>query len=454
MATLEVQVDNKLDQMNWNDDLSKIFKLKYDEITEQMDSNISKTSQIQDVFVDKLSQIKELEELSDMLRNLRPQQARASQNNPTSTSNPKTGLSKSTPSQASVDPFANFAQTTNAILSIEQSKVIIDKIRADLGGDHDLEDKHLQLDSHEPIGSIAKPFTGKLHNGTITIGSIIGNDNVGFIAAASDKTVIHDITLNVNKVKGNNRVGALVGISQGNLINNVINLGEITGIDGVGGIVGQLEGKITECKVEPLDTGNTAIITGNNRVGGLVGQAVADIYRNNVGKIKVTGNNLIGGVCGNNIGLSIEESSSHAEVKGNVAVGGVVGGFESRKGIIERSHSHGTVTGVKNVGGVVGFLDGGLVNSANRSAINTAGETNVGHIIGEQGMNGQTRINTALNKFNTLPNVGKEYVESTKSKLKKIDQAIVRLLEDKLGNLPIPANRKPTGTGIQWTNVE
>jgi hypothetical protein len=107
-------------------------------------------------------------------------------------------------------------------------------------------------------------------------------------------------------------------------------------------------------------TGN---VTGDEGVGGLVGfnflHTVSDSYSTG----SVTGESYVGGLVGWNEAGAVSNSYSTGSVSGNSSVGGLVGVNEDST--VTNSYSIGSVTGESYVGGLVGEnqMDGVVSNS-------------------------------------------------------------------------------------------
>jgi hypothetical protein len=102
-------------------------------------------------------------------------------------------------------------------------------------------------------------------------------------------------------------------------------------------------------------------ITGNNGVGGLVGENQGTVS-NSYSTGNVSGYSDVGGLVGVNSNGTVSNSYSKGNVSGEFyEVGGLVGGND--EGNISNSYSTGNVTGEADVGGLVGGNSGTVSNS-------------------------------------------------------------------------------------------
>ncbi len=151
----------------------------------------------------------------------------------------------------------------------------------------------------------------------------------------------------------NGAIGGICATNYGKIINCKFN-GKISGVTGVGGIVGtnKVEGIIDNCT-------NEAEIDGESMVGGIVGKNLGRIRNcKNSGvickEISENGAN-VGGIAGYNDGV-VEFCSNNGNVgyKGiGINVGGICG---KQSGELKENINYAAVTGNKNVGGIVGMF--------------------------------------------------------------------------------------------------
>ena len=155
---------------------------------------------------------------------------------------------------------------------------------------------------------------------------------------------VSNLTINRGTIKN---VG-LFGVTQG-AISNVTVGGTVTGLNGVGGLVGLLYtgGTVTGAS-------STAAVSGNNLIGGLVGNATD--------------------------GSTITRSSASGTIAGVSDVGGLVG--YASGATISRSFATAAVTGVNYAGGLVGYLYNSAVSNSYATGNTTATGATAGGLIG------------------------------------------------------------------------
>ena len=127
--------------------------------------------------------------------------------------------------------------------------------------------------------------------------------------------VISNLTINTTE----GVVGFFGGVFGGSIDSVGLENCNISGTDGVGGLVGDGNATITNCYA-------TGSVTGNNYVGGLVGYGYMATITNCYATASVTGNNYVGGLVGFGSGSSITNSYATGSVTGTgSSVGGLVG---------------------------------------------------------------------------------------------------------------------------------
>ena len=183
----------------------------------------------------------------------------------------------------------------------------------------------------------------------INEGNVSGESSVGGILGHG--TTVIDCT-NRGTVTGTaDRVGGILG--NGNELQNCRNEGDVIGIDYVGGIAGSAF-NVTDCT-------NIGDVTGTgDYVGGGMGEGGTILRLWNEGTVR--GNHSVGGIVGQlNGSMSNGHNSGDVIATGN-RVGGVVGmNNNGSPGIVSNT---GSVTGHSNVGGVVGAMMGGSMRTA------------------------------------------------------------------------------------------
>jgi uncharacterized protein (TIGR02145 family) len=197
-------------------------------------------------------------------------------------------------------------------------------------------------------------------NGMNAKGSISGLVGVGGLVGINGGTITNSYTK--GNVAGSSNVGGLVGSNSGAITNSYAT-GDVKGSKTVGSLVGSNSGTITNSYA----TGN---VTGGY-VGGLVGSnsgTITDCYATgNVGGHISSTDGYAGGLVGSNSG-TIMDCYATGNVQGYI-VGGLVGsnnvGFLSNKGgTITNCYAMGNVRGGDNsiVGGLVGSNSSTITN--------------------------------------------------------------------------------------------
>jgi hypothetical protein len=145
----------------------------------------------------------------------------------------------------------------------------------------------------------------------------------------------------------------------------------------LGPLVGRLfEGKIIGCYVE-----GGSVSGGSWGVGGLVGNNVGTIT-NCYTTCNVSGNNTIGGLVGSSMTGTIADCYATGDVSGDLGrIGGLVGYIYS--GIIANCYSIGSVSGTMDVGGLVGFNSGSGVVISSYWDMDTSGLTSSANGVGK-----------------------------------------------------------------------
>ena len=189
------------------------------------------------------------------------------------------------------------------------------------------------------------------------------NANHGFFSQAENATFknVHfsgDLT---SVSSDGDRVGGLVGyVSGATLIDNVSFKGRVIGdaltSKSVGGLVGLSNSVvITNSYVE-------GDISGNNGIGGLIGETgslgtVVSISQSFfIGSVSGS-SSYVGGLIGEVYGsVDIQNCFSSGDIGGNDAVGGLVGDIEDMLSI-SNSYAEGTVEGNYDLGGIAGYIN-------------------------------------------------------------------------------------------------
>ncbi|MCX8065401.1 MAG: hypothetical protein N3G21_09555 [Candidatus Hydrogenedentes bacterium] len=213
----------------------------------------------------------------------------------------------------------------------------------------------------KPIGSATNPFTGKLNGKEKKIINLYinfqGGSNIGLFSVVSSGGQVSNCKLENIQVSGDSGVGGLVGQNYGTLTNNYL-IGTISGTGiYVGGMVGENYGSLVRC--------NSIC-----RVyGGYYGVAGALVGLNSQGTISkcysygyVSGSGVIGGLVGWNWKGTISQSYSTAATSGENVIGGLSG--ENYQGRIWQTYATGRIeTRGEIVGGLLGWNTGEVSQS-------------------------------------------------------------------------------------------
>ena len=218
---------------------------------------------------------------------------------------------------------------------------------------------------YTPIGTsinkFSKTFDGKNH--TIS-GIYIDNtslNNQGLFAYSEG--TIKNVGIKNSYINAGSYVSALVAQNWGT-IENCYNESNVSGNEGVGGIVGYVFESKGEAHVNIQNCYNTGTITGTNNIGGIAGMLARGTTSNinncyNIGT--VTGTNNIGGIIGHaNIkSNNISNCYNKGYISGDTQIGGIAGavGSSGTYGIIKACYNLADITCTGNsCGGIVGNL--------------------------------------------------------------------------------------------------
>lgn len=214
-----------------------------------------------------------------------------------------------------------------------------------------------------PIGTSAKPFKGEFDGiagkKNRKIYGLYINDTaqnyVGLFGYTSN-VKISNLDVLVGRLTAKSYVGALIGYASGGSVTNVHSEIKVTGVSYVGGLVGSSTGSLSSSSVKEN-------VVGLDHVGGLVGATTSSISgttkSNSYFIGNVTGGNYIGGIVGS--GSVISNSFAEGSVKGSSYVGGIAGTATGDIGYAY--HIDGNVNGTDYVGGLVGRASSAVYNS-------------------------------------------------------------------------------------------
>jgi hypothetical protein len=239
----------------------------------------------------------------------------------------------------------------------------LDAVRNDLDGDYvlvnNLDETTAGYDKFvrdrnkgwEPIGEPGNPFVGSLDGqGKILEDVIIDSPNTNQVGVfgVTDDANIRNISIVDVEITGGRDVGGIVGNQIGGEISNSRVTGNVQGtvstLTNVGGIAGEVSGKITKSSAE-------INVTGEDRVGGIVGWFITGEVTYSYAEGNVNGETSVGGLIGDN-GADITNSYSRADVSGEMSVGGLVGFNDGMK--ITNSYAAGKITARGGGAGLVG----------------------------------------------------------------------------------------------------
>jgi len=195
-------------------------------------------------------------------------------------------------------------------------------------------------------------------------GGLIGQSNGGLIIDC----------YSIGNISGTNRTGGLIGQNHDG-VNNSYFIGNVTGVNDLGGLVGlNQDGIIYDCWA-------VCTVSGTSSIGGLVGRSNGGMidYCYTDGEVIGT-SSQIGGIIGTGQSIeTINNSYSYCTATGTSSVGGFAGSYS---GDINLSFSEGDVTGSgNNVSGFIGYFGDGIINNTYATGLAT-GNINVGGFIG------------------------------------------------------------------------
>lgn len=239
-----------------------------------------------------------------------------------------------------------------------------------------------------PIGGFTTPFKGVFDGRGYVISDVTlsGLNYIGLFGCVENAT-IKNLTVSGTSISGTNYVGGIVGYGSGILENLESNISiTSTGTD-AGGIAGEFNGTVRYCK-------NMGTVTGVTNVGGIVGQSLGEITVfncENQGNVTSTGNYTAGILAKSTGAVNIKNCVNNGEISatkegvggilgyacfnststtplqyigycrnnkavnstGGKGVGGIAGEVQSVK--IEYCINNGTTSGTRKVGGIVGY---------------------------------------------------------------------------------------------------
>lgn len=228
-------------------------------------------------------------------------------------------------------------------------------------------------------------------NGDISVSrDVAGEDIGGVIGVAKNefgntiKVIVADIHHDADVTAENSaRVGGLMGYSTGVMLSNSVSSANVTGANGVGGLVGITggDGKISYSH-------SSGEVRGKDYVGGLVGMNHDTLeYSDASGNVSGSGGG-VGGLVGENR-ASVEASHATGSVSGRYSVGGLTG---SNSALVSTSYATGNIVGHSNIGGLIGVNEGSINQSFASGAV--TGESLVGGLVGQFFINNNSIVNS------------------------------------------------------------
>ena len=299
--------------------------------------------------------------------------------------------------------FADFvngklSEEEKAGLSIGETTIVNLENNIDLGARQENGTK-TRGTNWESIGKVNK-FSGKFEGNNYTIRGIYIDEVENYTGLFGVANEIKNLTIKDSYIISGSCTGGIVG--KGDILENCHNDNtQVILKEGdyriVGGIVGQVNKKISNCNNSGTIIANgKSVSLGNSECGGIAGRTSKNCNEmqscNNVGKVKGKGN-LIGGIVGDNETI-IRDCKNSGEILGeNQVVGGIAG--KNRRDI-EKSENQGKVTGKGMiVGGIAGDTDTGITIKECKNSGEIVGESNfVGGISGATGGNINKCYNT------------------------------------------------------------
>ncbi|WP_066020437.1 MULTISPECIES: fibronectin type III domain-containing protein [Clostridium] len=260
-----------------------------------------------------------------------------------------------------------------------------------------------------PIGNNNVPFTGVLDGDGHSIKNIsmnrLGTDLSGLFGCISGAT-IKNLSINNVNIIGGNYTGAITGNVIGGKITSTIDNcyanGTIVGYRCTGGLVGYayMDGSTNILNI--TNSRSSVNVTGSgDDVGGIIGALegnISDSYATGT-VISKSGNNT-GALVGWSSGSISKCYTTNNVTSSQKNVGGISGNFQ---GTIDQCYSTGNIGGTDNIGGIVGYAASGTIQNS-FSISQVSGNSFVGGIQGS----GSTTIQNcyAAGKLTGTSNIG------------------------------------------------
>lgn len=283
-------------------------------------------------------------------------------------------------------------------------------------------------------GGISGTNRGSLTN-IDNFGKVTGTNQVGGISGVNHNNAVSsqnagtiDKANNTGAISGKMSVGGIVGENYSN-ISNSSNSGDVIGtLQKIGGIVG-LNGLLDAKSGTIENVINIGAVTGTAVVGGIAGENKSAKIENarNSGKVNAdfddAQQSLSGGITGYNYnGGQIFSAVNTGVVSGKGSfVGGICGASDGVNSTVKNVYNSGSITGVQYVGGIVGSNGSGTITVNVYNLGTVSGSDAVGAIVGDPDINGS--ITNAYYKTDTGY---KKYDDNTEySSVKDFNQAFL-----------------------------
>lgn len=212
------------------------------------------------------------------------------------------------------------------------------------------------------IGQVTNVTITALISGAFDVGGLIGYNNGDLSASTAAGTV----------TGSGNSIGGAIGYMDNGAITGVTTSANVSGVDSVGGFIGNSGGTFTDCHA-------TGTVNGNWAVGGFVGENYANITASTSTGAVTGADESIGGFAGHHYEGITSNSQASGLVTGGSYAGGFVGYLEEGAEI-NGSIANGNVTGGSRMGGFAGYNDGLIVLSTANG--DTTGTARVGGFVG------------------------------------------------------------------------
>jgi len=238
-------------------------------------------------------------------------------------------------------------------------------------------------DGFIPVGNSSSSFDGNFDGVGYTVSDLYvdrpSTDDVGLFGIVGSPGTVANVSLRNLSVTADDEAGGLVGTLDGTVTNSSA-VGTVDGDDELGGLVGVVNAGATV-----NDTSASVTVTGDDDLGGLVGDSAAAVIGSNASG-DVSGDDNLGGLIGYTT-ANVTDSNASGNVTGigsfTKRLGGLVGDVDDSSATVERSYATGDVDGTDDrVGGLVGRTDGDVIGSY--ALGNVSGDGNYyGGLVGE-----------------------------------------------------------------------